>query len=77
MSEKVTTREAIASKKSVFLEANLTRVKFLFLQAHSALPDTGILTGGPLVGSYQFLKAHFHWGSVPGVGSEHTIDRIR
>ena len=29
---------------------------------------------GGLNGSYEFAQAHFHWGSVDDVGSEHTIN---
>merc|ERR1712142_429399 len=36
--------------------------------------DIGILSGGPLNGSYQILQLHFHWGANDSYGSEHTVD---
>ena len=34
----------------------------------------GVLSGGPLDGSYQILQLHFHWGKDNTKGSEHTYD---
>ena len=36
-----------------------------------------VLTGGPLVGQYELLQLHFHWGASADRGSEHTIDGKR
>ena len=35
------------------------------------------VTGGPLMGNYQFEKLEFHWGSSNMRGSEHTINMKR
>ncbi|XP_068767074.1 carbonic anhydrase 15-like isoform X1 [Struthio camelus] len=32
------------------------------------------ITGGGLPGTYRALQLHFHWGSLAGNGSEHTLD---
>merc|ERR1719188_1938817 len=32
------------------------------------------ISGGPLETKYTLTQLHFHWGSQPGQGSEHTID---
>lgn len=33
-----------------------------------------VITGGPLHGSkYVFAQYHFHWGTMPGQGSEHIM----
>ncbi|XP_071619443.1 carbonic anhydrase 15-like isoform X2 [Heliangelus exortis] len=32
------------------------------------------ISGGGLPGRYRALQLHFHWGSLAGNGSEHTID---
>ena len=39
-------------------------------------PDVGvgILSGGPLRGTYKILQLHFHWGNDDTKGSEHTIN---
>ena len=36
----------------------------------------GIKFGAIETGSYNFLQAHFHWGSHSGQGSEHKINDI-
>ncbi|CAH1800454.1 unnamed protein product, partial [Owenia fusiformis] len=35
------------------------------------------IQGGPLVGQYSVLQAHFHWGEESTRGSEHTLDGQR
>jgi len=42
-------------------------------QLHLWPADTS-LTGGPLQGQYHGFQMHAHWGSEPGVGSEHTLN---
>jgi len=37
-------------------------------------PGAGLLSGGPLTGSYTILQLHFHWGKWDKRGSEHTLD---
>ncbi|NXA39128.1 CAH15 anhydrase, partial [Eudromia elegans] len=32
------------------------------------------ISGGGLPGTYRALQLHFHWGSLAGNGSEHTLD---
>lgn len=32
------------------------------------------ISGGGLPGRYRALQLHFHWGSLAGNGSEHTLD---
>jgi len=45
------------------------------LDAVSPLGATqGILRGGQLMGDYQILQLHFHWGANDNQGSEHTVD---
>ena len=34
-----------------------------------------VLKGGPLDGTYRLIQFHFHWGSLDGQGSEHTVDK--
>lgn len=34
-----------------------------------------VLKGGPLDGTYRLVQFHFHWGSLDGQGSEHTVDK--
>jgi len=36
--------------------------------------NQGILSGGQLMGNYQILQLHFHWGANDAQGSEHTVD---
>lgn len=43
-------------------------------QLHFYDPNMSSLTGGPLGGEYKIVQMHAHWGSVPGHGSEHTMD---
>ncbi|KAK5649839.1 hypothetical protein RI129_000868 [Pyrocoelia pectoralis] len=33
-----------------------------------------IVSGGPLIGDYEFTQLHFHWGANNGEGSENTIN---
>nr|5T71_A Chain A, Carbonic anhydrase 2 [Homo sapiens]5T72_A Chain A, Carbonic anhydrase 2 [Homo sapiens]5T74_A Chain A, Carbonic anhydrase 2 [Homo sapiens] len=37
--------------------------------------DKAVLKGGPLDGTYRLIQFHFHWGSLDGQGSEHTVDK--
>merc|ERR1712106_620224 len=45
------------------------------LDVIATLPgDVGVLSGGPLNGSYQILQLHSHWGADDTKGSEHTLN---
>ncbi|KAF5285411.1 hypothetical protein FQA39_LY16665 [Lamprigera yunnana] len=33
-----------------------------------------MVSGGPLIGDYEFAQLHFHWGANDGEGSENTIN---
>lgn len=35
------------------------------------------ISGGPLVGKYEFVQLHYHWGSNDLEGSENTINNNR
>lgn len=35
------------------------------------------ISGGPLVGKYEFVQLHFHWGSNDREGSENKINNNR
>ncbi|XP_062446344.1 carbonic anhydrase 15-like [Rhea pennata] len=53
--------------------ANDGHTVVLSLQGDSAAEHINI-TGGGLPGTYRALQLHFHWGSLTGNGSEHTLD---
>ncbi|XP_033059415.1 carbonic anhydrase 2 isoform X2 [Trachypithecus francoisi] len=37
--------------------------------------DKAVLKGGPLDGTYRLIQFHFHWGSLDGQGSEHSVNK--
>lgn len=49
------------------------------LELYGPLPEAQMpsITGGGLVGRYNFAQAHVHWGNDSRRGSEHTVGSLR